>query len=78
LSGEILDPETTAAGADFLVVDAVWPNRSARGKFPANRENSSELDVLGLCGRLSSRLTEVNSDTYDDIPCAIEQGIESR
>jgi hypothetical protein len=29
--------------ADFLVVDAVWPNRSAADEFPANREKNREI-----------------------------------
>jgi len=36
-------PAKTAARADFLVADAVPPNRSPRVEFPANRENSREF-----------------------------------
>jgi hypothetical protein len=43
--------ENTPVCADFLVVDAVPPNRSARTKFPANRENNWECFDIWLFRR---------------------------
>jgi hypothetical protein len=41
-SSDFTGRETVPARADFLVVDAVVPNRSAATIFPANREKNRE------------------------------------
>jgi hypothetical protein len=47
MSAEFRNPETTAVHVDWVVADAVPPNRSPRVEFPANREKYREIIVLG-------------------------------
>jgi len=50
-SQDVSTRETAAARADFLVADAVCPNRSTRRQIPVDRENNREFSALAPFSR---------------------------
>jgi hypothetical protein len=53
---------------DFVVVEAVPPNRSPYGQFPANRENNWEFFDSGPFRRKLAAKTRALSINYEQIP----------
>jgi hypothetical protein len=58
-----------------VVVDAFHCNRSPGLKFPANREINRELSNFGPFPGILGLNRPANSDGYNKIPYATEQGI---
>ena len=61
-------PETAAVFADWVVADAVPPNRSPQVKFPANSENNRHFFNFRPFSRNLTSNTDAISGSCEKIP----------